>query len=141
MKRDFYVYLFFRPDGRVCYVGKGHGSRWKVFEHREKNKHLQRIINNAGGSLPSAKVKDGLTEAEAYSLEINLIISLGRGKYGPLVNLTDGGEGRDAPITKENIERLRLFHIGRHRSIKTRHAIRDALRGKPKSKALVLRAH
>jgi hypothetical protein len=45
-------------------------------------------------SLPVAKVREGLTNAEAIETEIALISAIGRKKNGgPLVNLTDGGDG------------------------------------------------
>jgi hypothetical protein len=93
-ERVFYVYLIFRPDGRPCYVGKGQGGRWEAHFKRAGNPWLSRIIAAAGGDLPVVKVRENLTEAEAFETEVALIKALGRKKDGgPLVNLTDGGEG------------------------------------------------
>lgn len=97
MPGEFYVYLLYRPDGRPCYVGKGKGDRWFHHGkrgHRSKNLHLLRIIKLAGGSLRKEKIADGLSEADAFALEIATISNIGRRvNGGPLVNMTDGGEG------------------------------------------------
>jgi len=91
----FYVYVLFRPDGRPCYIGKGKGNRWLCHERYEtSNLHLKRIIKNAGGELPKVKLYERLTEQRAFELEVELIKYIGREKdNGPLVNLTDGGDG------------------------------------------------
>jgi NUMOD3 motif len=111
MHRIFYVYVLFRPwDGSPCYVGKGKGHRWSDHERRgTNNKHLANIIAKAGGELPKVKVRQNLTEEEAFQTERAFIAALGRGRRGYLVNLTDGGEG----------------WAGRHHSKKTREQIRD----------------
>ena len=95
MRNDFYVYIYYRLDGSPCYVGKGCGHRWKRHpSRRDSNKHLVNIINKAGGSIPRRKIVVGLTEADAFAWERELIAEIGRKAHGgPLVNLTDGGEG------------------------------------------------
>lgn len=95
MKNDFYVYIYYRLDGLPCYVGKGSGFRWKRHPTaKNSNAHLQSLIRLAGGDLPRRKVVENLTEAEAFAWEIALIAEIGReANGGPLVNLTDGGEG------------------------------------------------
>jgi hypothetical protein len=95
----FYVYVLFRPDGRPCYVGKGKGKRW-LRNERPNNPHLRNIVRKAkqeGKELPRIKMRDGLTEAEAFELERIFIKAMGREPNGPLVNLTDGGEGAANP--------------------------------------------
>lgn len=94
-KRVFYVYVLFRPDGRPCYIGKGKNNRWLHHERYEtSNLHLKRIIKRADGMLPKAKIAEGLSEKEAFELEVDLIRNIGREKDGgPLVNLTNGGDG------------------------------------------------
>jgi hypothetical protein len=92
--REFYVYLIFRPDGRPCYVGKGKGGRWESHFQRAGNPWLSRIIAAAGGELPVVKIRENLTEEEAFETEVAWIAAIGRKKGGgPLVNLTDGGDG------------------------------------------------
>lgn len=102
----FYVYQLLRPWNNVpCYVGKGSGLR---HAHHAKlgvnhyNAHLASIFKKAGGPLPIVMIAEGLSEDDAFALEIKLIAEIGRkdqGK-GPLANWTDGGEGTVA-ITDE----------------------------------------
>jgi len=93
-ERRFYVYVYFRLSGVPCYVGKGTGDRWKMHETRCSNPHLAAILKRSGGSLPKLIVRDGLTNTEAIETEIALIAAIGRETNGgPLVNLSDGGEG------------------------------------------------
>lgn len=89
----FYVYVIFRPNGIPCYVGKGEGWRWSRHATRARNPILFAIYQKAGGDLPIVRVRDGITEAEAFETEIALIAAIGRKPNGPLVNLTDGGDG------------------------------------------------
>lgn len=92
--RRFYVYVIFRPDGTPCYVGKGSASRWRMHDRWTCNPHLRSIFKNAGGDLPVVKIREGMTDAEALTTEIALIAAIGRKAHGgPLVNLTDGGDG------------------------------------------------
>lgn len=96
--RNFYVYVLFRPwDGSPCYVGKGKGNRWRNFSFGARtNRWLRNIIAKAerlGMDIPSVKVRENLIETEAFATERAFIAAIGRGKYGPLVNLTDGGDG------------------------------------------------
>jgi hypothetical protein len=94
LKRKYYIYVAFRPwDGSPCYVGKGQRDRWRVHLRKSHNSHLQRIIAKAGGEIPIVIIRSNLTEPEAFEIEIALIAAIGRGKNGPLVNQTDGGEG------------------------------------------------
>lgn len=94
---EFYVYILFRPNGIPCYVGKGKDHRIKYHERvgsNHYNKHLARIIAKAGGSLPNLTLREGLSERDAFAMEIAFIAAIGRiNSGGPLVNLTDGGEG------------------------------------------------
>lgn len=83
----FYVYVYYRPDGRPFYVGKGKGNRWK----RRHRHHVANIINQGGCTCKI--IYENLTEQEAHDKEVALIAIEGRLPYGPLVNLTDGGEG------------------------------------------------
>jgi hypothetical protein len=103
MRSDFYVYVYFRPDtGLPCYVGKGRGPRWIAHnKQRSPNPHLRNIINKYG-EIPCVKTHQGLTEAQAFEIEIALIAAIGRGKKGPLVNLTDGGEGSSGYVPSDS---------------------------------------
>lgn len=104
--KDFYVYVFLRSmdsvNGLKCspyYIGKGRGKR--VFE-----KH--------GRTVPAPKdrsyiafVEEGLTEAEAFALEIYCIKTYGRVDLGTgiLRNRTDGGEGTSGLLVSKETRR------------------------------------
>lgn len=88
---DFYVYVYFTATGAPCYVGKGHGARWRVTGRR--NPRLRAEMRRAGGKLPVVIIRSGLTEQQAFDTEVALIAAIGRGKCGSLFNFTDGGEG------------------------------------------------
>ena len=112
---DFYVYVIFRPSGEPCYVGKGKGNRWKQHAKHSYNPNLKRIYANAGGDLPIIKFRDGLTDAEAIVLEMALIAAIGRKKDGgPLVNLTDGGDGPIGMVlSAESRAKIGKAHTGK----------------------------
>lgn len=108
--KEFYVYVLYRPDGRPCYVGKGKGDRIKRHERyakctkrgEGKNPHLVHIIKNAGGTLKKEILESDLLERDAFEREIFHIARIGREKNGgPLVNLTDGGEGPSGMAVSE----------------------------------------
>lgn len=123
MRRDFYVYILFRPDGRPCYVGKGCGKRDKKHEkYGSHNPHLSAIIKNAGGSLPAVRFRDGISDAEAHSLERLLIAAIGREIHGgPLVNQTDGGEGVSGAVrSPETLARMSAAQMGKKASRETK---------------------
>lgn len=98
---DFYVYSWWRPDTEeTFYIGKGRGSRAKVTGNR--NRHFRNIISLLAKQSLSptvTKVREGMSEGEAFKLEKELIKFHGRRtEGGTLVNLTDGGEGRSGSI-------------------------------------------
>lgn len=127
MTSPFYVYVLFRPwDGSPFYVGKGRGNRW--MEHaagrkNTRNRHLLSIFNKAqklGLEVPRVKVRDDLTEQEAFAIESALIAAIGRRDRvgGPLANLTDGGEGASGNIlSAESRAKISLSAIGNKRSL------------------------
>src|ERR1700761_7893189 len=92
---EFYLYVYFRLNGSPCYIGKGCGQRWLSHEQKNRcsNHRLRALIERAGGELPKLKIREGLTNDEASAMEIAFIAAIGRGRKGPLVNMTDGGEG------------------------------------------------
>ncbi|SRR6266576_561642 len=90
----FYVYIYFRPNGSPCYVGKGSGNRWKYHFCQPRNPWLENILGTSPKGLPVVIVRDRLTEDDAFALEIALIAAIGRrDDGGPLVNMSGGGEG------------------------------------------------
>lgn len=97
----FYVYILFRPwNGEPFYVGKGKGNRWGDHERRSEchpNRYLTHIVKKAKRlnlDIPKVKIRENLTESEAFVIERAFIAAIGRRlRGGPLVNMTDGGEG------------------------------------------------
>lgn len=133
---EFYVYVLFRPDGRPCYVGKGRGNRWLHHERnpRHYNKHLARIITRAGGTLSKVKFREGLSNDDASRIETALIAYIGRKPNGPLVNLTDGGDGKRGYVAPQSTrEKISRANTGKKMSPEGRARMSAASRGKPKS--------
>ena len=98
----YYVYCLYRPTNEPVYIGKGHGERWLAKRTMVKNPHLARIAQAAGGTLRSEKLMENLTEQEALAAEVALIKKIGRDIHGgPLVNLTDGGDGTSGRICSD----------------------------------------
>jgi len=110
------------------YVGKGKGQR--LFDHlREARKIKGRCtshrINKIRGILKEGlepiikKVKENLAEQEAYSLEKDLIESIGRRNLGvgPLINVIPGGDGFG------DVSGINNGMYGRHHSEETRKKI------------------
>ncbi len=129
-ERKFYVYIFFNANGRPLYVGRGHGSRWthhlRMSEKSKKhsNAYLRRAMVAADGNLPCVKIQENLTNTEANDVEVALIKAIGRGRLGPLVNLTDGGEGWVGLVkTEEHKKAIGLAHKGRKLTAEQRQAM------------------
>ncbi len=94
-----YVYVVFDRNGIPRYVGKGKGDRYKLHNMGwSHNKILAGMIRKAGAEFPVVIIRENLSEEEAFKIEIALIKAIGRIENGgPLVNLTDGGEGVSNP--------------------------------------------
>jgi hypothetical protein len=130
----YYVYAYWRPDGRPCYIGKGKGDRWNVHDRRCTNKHLWAIIQQAEGSVRKEKLFENLSQEAAVAIEVALIAKIGREKYGgPLVNQTDGGDGthgNNNPKSPEHRAKIGAAHRGMKRSAETRRKISLAAQGR-----------
>lgn len=99
---DFYVYALMDCDLQTpFYIGKG--RRQRIGQHRTealrgesgvKNERIREVVATIG-HLPAVVVASDLTEAQAFDLEAKTILEIGRADLGlgPLLNLTDGGEG------------------------------------------------
>lgn len=127
----FYVYVYFRPDGSPCYVGKGRGKRWRAHLTQCRNAKLAAIIESANRELPIIKVRENLTAHQAREIEEALIRAIGREPNGPLVNLTDGGDGPRGRIMPAE-ERARRSQILRSPEVNARMVASHL--GKPSAK-------
>lgn len=112
---DFYVYSHHKANtDKVFYIGKGRKERDKK---KCRSKHWNNIVNKHG--LTIKRIHENLLELEAMSLEIKLIKEIGRLDLGtgPLINLTDGGEGLSGFVrTPENRLKLSLANLGKKNS-------------------------
>lgn len=87
--KSFYVYEWFNVDsGEVFYVGKGTKGRWK--DKKSRNQYFKNYYNKHNCDV--RKVKQNLTEEEAFSLEVEMIEEY-KNKGECKCNLTIGGEG------------------------------------------------
>jgi len=90
----FYVYEHWRLDRDECfYVGKGRAGR--AYSMKGRNRHHKAIVaklSRIGSALEVRMVATGLSEADAFALEIERI-SFWREAGVDLANVTDGGEG------------------------------------------------
>jgi protein-arginine kinase activator protein McsA len=112
MRTDYYVYCLFDWFGVPRYIGKGRGSRWLVHERstdptnwrKDEFIELTWIIL---GEIPKTMVRENLNEADAFAIETAFIKAIGRLDLGtgPLVNMTDGGDGASGRIVSD-AERL-----------------------------------
>lgn len=104
----YYVYILFDWLGVPRYVGKGKGRRETSHERHtdpvnwRKNEFIEQTWIMLE-EIPKLRVRDGITEVEAFETEIALIKALGRIDRGSgiLTNLTDGGDGALAALTPE----------------------------------------
>lgn len=95
MTPPYYIYAHYTADTEeLFYIGKGKGRRaWMTKKTDGRNIWWQRIAKKHGFTVKL--LWEGLTEYEAYMKEQELITQYGRRDLGtgPLVNLTDGGNG------------------------------------------------
>lgn len=138
MGNDFYVYCYFRPDGSPCYIGKGQGRRWKQHLKHSSNPRLKNIIAKAGGEIPHVKLCTGLTPGQASEYEIAWIKTIGRGHTGPLVNMTDGGDGTIGFVPSiEQRAKQRARITGTKHSLEARANMSAVRLGKKRSPATI----
>jgi hypothetical protein len=125
------VYQHRRKDtNEVFYVGIGK-FRSRAYDTKSRNKHWIRIVKRAGYEVDI--LMEGLNWKDACTVETGLIQSIGRAdlKLGPLVNLTDGGDGcLGRPTTTETKEKISRSHKGKKLSEEHRRNLSKAKIGK-----------
>lgn len=144
IRRDFYVYQYSR-DGIPVYIGKGCGKRW--LRHASVTGHnqilyrmIQKDRREGTARITVRKVQEGLTEAEAFLVERELIALYGRRPAGSLVNGTDGGEGasgRDPGLQAKISAAVSRSLMGHPVSEETRAKLRDLNLGRPRAPEVV----
>ena len=98
MASNFYVYAYFEPDAQIpFYVGKGTRHRAHAHLNQSHNAAVTQAISNlrCNGLEPEVRLLFFGTHDECKCEEIRLIQLFGRRDVGrgPLLNLTDGGDG------------------------------------------------
>jgi len=89
---NYYIYLHINIlTGEPFYVGKGKNNR--AFSKKSRNQWWFHIVNKYGYDI--LFLEENLNKSESYIKEKYWIDRIGRKDLnkGPLVNLTDGGEG------------------------------------------------
>jgi hypothetical protein len=153
----FYVYALYRDVemSDPFYIGKGYGKRIRAHEKAyeiakrhniRKNNTINKLIAELG-YVPKKIIAGGLSEFEAFSMEIGLISKYGRLDLGTgcLTNLSEGGLGvRHSPETREKIKiararqvctvetraKMRLASTGRKHTLESRAKLSAAMKGR-----------
>lgn len=119
----FYVYIYRDPGApyKNCaepiYVGKGQKKRaWEHLKRVDKHPFTNRLRQMARNNiLPEIEIIPAIDEAHAHFLEECLIDCIGRRDLdrGPLLNLTNGGEGSSGRILsdEEKLNKSRMKKI------------------------------
>lgn len=101
---NFYTYIYYDPsrNNEPIYVGKGNANRaWGHLKSNKKHPFIHRLKFMKKGSIsPIIGIYAAIDEEFALFLEVELIAKYGRKDLGvgPLLNLTDGGEGMSGNI-------------------------------------------
>jgi hypothetical protein len=91
---EYCVYFHINPlKNEIFYVGKGRVRTKRAYSKDSRNPHWKNIVKNYGYIVDI--IETGLYNEEAIKKEMFYINKIGRSDLGkgPLVNMTDGGEG------------------------------------------------
>ena len=120
----YYCYVYKREDGTPYYIGKGKGSRAFITSRR--------IISPPRDRTNIIFTCEGVSETEAFEMEVALISLLGRKDLGTgiLRNKTDGGEGVSGWVPSEETKRkMSEKAIGRVPTEQARKRMSEARKG------------
>ena len=129
----FYVYEHWRPDrDEPFYVGKGKGGRANIMARRNlHHKAIQQKLHRLGMAVEVRIIFSGLSEQEAFNLEIQRIATW-RDAGIDLANKSNGGEGQShkegakikvslarkgIPLSEEHKKKLSLAKIGKKQKL------------------------
>ncbi len=122
----YYVYFLFDWCGIPRWVGKGKNGRIDAHgKYGDTSNSLKiEMIEQTWimlDDLPKLKVQEGLTEKQAFDVESILIKAIGRKDLGtgPLLNLTDGGEGLSGFVYSEFSKNIRSEVVTRIHAART----------------------
>ena len=104
---DYLIYMHVKKtDKTPFYIGKGKINR--AHTKKGRSKYWQNTANKYGFEVKI--IENNLSEDEALKKEIYWIKEIGRAdlNLGPLVNLTDGGEGFRGIHTEETKKKISL---------------------------------
>lgn len=132
--RIYYVYTWSRPDTKqVFYVGKGHGNR--INQLKSRNVDCISVVQQFGlDSILKHKIKDHLTEQEAFDLEVSTIAYYSQ--FGELTNKNRGGLGSGdwydylSEEQKENHRNVSKSFLGKHHTESTKQKMSEHHKGK-----------
>lgn len=122
---NFYTYIYYDPSRshEPLYVGKGNTNRaWDHLTSKSKKPHpfIHRLrFMKRNNIVPIIGMYSGLDEELALFLEEELISKFGRKDlgHGPLLNLTNGGEGMSGNIrSPETRKKISIANIGKDRT-------------------------
>ncbi len=134
---EFYTYVWRDATGTPFYVGKGKGRRAQDTTRRSK---VFKEVYVGGGC--SVEIVDWfIHESQAHAHEVELIEFYGRRFFGgPLVNMTDGGEGtsglKHSVEARDKIAAAKIGNnslLGKNHSAETRAKMSETALGRPKS--------
>lgn len=133
--KKFYVYEHWRTDRQECfYVGKGHGRRaYDMRRGRNRwHKFIQAKLSALGTAIEIKIIADGMTEREAFDMEIERI-AFWKNDGADLCNLTLGGDGPTGLVhTEEWKQRISEKLKGRKISAEARAKMSAAAMGNKK---------
>ena len=136
---NFYTYIYYDPsrNNEPIYVGKGNANRaWDHLKSNKKHPFIHRLKFMKKGSIsPIIGIYAAIDEEFALFLEVELIAKYGRKDLGlgPLLNLTDGGEGMSGNIRSvETRAKIGKANLGKDRTstVATKLKISKACKGR-----------
>lgn len=137
MDNKFYIYFHINPiKNEIFYVGKGYNNR--AFFLHNRNNFWKNYVKKYGKPIIIIVKKD-ISEKYAFALEKVYIKLIGRRDLGlgPLVNLTDGGEGPSGyKHSEEIINKLsknskgNINMLGKNHTDNTKRKISETLKSK-----------
>jgi hypothetical protein len=119
---NYYIYIYLDPRNdekyhynnfsflfKPIYIGKGKNKRLKIFNNRNSFfKNTLNKIEKSGLKPIIIKLYENLSENQAFEIEKRLIQEIGRNDLnsGPLLNMTDGGEGCSGKIISKELKEI-----------------------------------